>query len=262
MLKIPPIYAQGDNSWGRIMLGTSVFNMAGSGCYLTCLTMVGDAFGYNLTPGDYVNQANDKGMIDAGGETNGWRISEIFPTIQETKSDETDLTQTKDNTVKIADAIATIQQSLDRGAAVLFHVDLSPYNNINKGDHFVYCVSWNFGDPKIIDPFFGTLTTLSEKYGKPEKAIMGYRIFELKTNVPMSKHLNIDDNTFVSLVEGSGGFGRYDKVKDVLYVDDTAKLLAQWFGNTKGNVLAPRVSIGLKDWNLFTRKDLKNNNLN
>lgn len=245
------------------MLGQSVYNMAGSGCFVCSLTEAGDALtGATITPGDYANRANEKGMFDGAGFLNGWRIGEIFPGVQETASEQTDLKPRKDNFVKMPDALQDIQQAWDRGAAVVLQVDLSPNNGVNEGDHFVYALNWNYGDPKIIDPWFGTLTTLSEKYGKPEKAIYGYRIFELKDNVPMAKHLNLDDNTLVSLVEGSGGFGRYDKVKDILYVDDTAKLLAQWFGNTKGNVLAPRISIGLKEWNLFARKDLKNNPLN
>lgn len=263
MLKQPPIYPQGDPSWGRIMLGSSVFNMASSGCFVTALTMAGDALtGTTTTPGEYVNRANEKGMFDSAGLLNGWRIGEIFPGVQETASEQTDLKPSKDNFVKMSDALQAIQQAWDRGAAVVLQVDLSPNNGVNEGDHFIYALNWNYGDPKIIDPWFGTLTTLSEKYGKPEKAIYGYRIFELKDNVPMAKHLNLDDNTFVSLVEGSGGFGRYDKVKDILYVDDTAKLLAQWFAYTKGNMLAPRVSVGLKDWNSFKHYSLKGEILN
>lgn len=262
MLKIPPIFPQSDPSWGRIMLGASVYNMASSGCFVCALTEAGDALtGAMITPGDFVNKANEKGMFDIGGLLNGWRIGEIFPGVQETISEQTDLNPRKDNFVKMADALQAIQQAWDRGAAVVLQVDLSPNNNVNKGDHFVYCVSWNYGDPKIIDPFFGTLTTLSEKYGKPEKAIYGYRVFELKPSMP-TPHINLDDNTLVNLSDGSGGAGRYDKVKDILYIGEEGKITYQWIQRTKGNMFAPRLSINLKEWNKFKHYSLKHEPLN
>lgn len=236
------------------MLGSSPFNMSGSGCYIASISMACWALGKPITPGDLCDMASEKGLFDSQGNFSGWRITDIIPEIVQVASETTDLNGIKGNK-PVKDAIAEIQGLLE-SRAVILQVDLSPHNGVKQGDHFVYCTGWNYGNPTIFDPWFGKSTTLSENYGKPEEAIFGYRAFGLKE--PM-KPLNLDDNTLVQLAEGSGGFGLYANKK--LYIDDTAKILASWLVRCGGDTKGKTVAVKLKDWNAFNHFSLKNDKL-
>ena len=263
MLQIP-IYKQSDPSWGNLPLDSSNYNMAGSGCLVTSIAMSLWGFGHQITPGDLCEAFNaiPGGFSKDDGMMSEWLIN-LVPGLEDMEFDaieETDLDGSKDKRVKMSDAINAITTRLSEGKTVILHVDLSPHNNINDGDHFVLCYDWNGGDPKIHDPWFGTDTVLSEKYGKPTKSIYGYRMLNTKQqNMPQ---LNVAENTLIQLTDplSTGGFGLYANGK--LYIDEIGKILASWEVRNGGDTRGKTLAVNLKDWNNFSHVDLKNNPIN
>lgn len=77
--------------------------------------------------------------------------------------------------------------------------------------------------------------------------------FKLAKNNEITMPIKIENNTLIQLVEGEGRFGFY--LDGYIIVDELAKILAtDRMRNRDGRTR----SLTLKDWNAFTKKNLKN----
>lgn len=234
-------YKQSDPLWGSKHLGTSGLDMSGFGCYVTALAEGMRWQGINVTPGELCDMGNILGWFGPDGMLSAWRLNEIYPL---------QMVVSKQTKTPAEPPLDIIRDYLNKGYLVILQVDLSPNNHINEGDHFVYCYRIGQGnDLGIKDPFYGTDTVLSEHYGK---TIYGYRIFK-KIESAKKTPMNIQNNSFVRLTEGPGGFGWYNNGK--LYVDDLAKVIACYIAEKEG------VRVGASDWDSLIKVNLKNESL-
>lgn len=261
-------FSQRDSRWASKQLGNSPYTMGGYGCLVTAIADWLVASGIDTDPGRLCDAASALHMFGPDGMLSSWRLSEIFPGFQMIASEETDLEPGAGH-MPLATAIQNIKDAHAAGNGVILHLDLSPHNSVNEGDHFAREVDWNKDDPTFQDPWWGFDGTLSQAhdglpgeapfagYGSPEKAIYGYRIYTLNHAQPMS--LKLSENTKVFLAEANGGWGLYMNGK--LYIDDLAKIDSLWQlknapdGFFRGGHI---VGVTLKDWNAFPHVNLKN----
>ncbi len=268
------IPSQRDPKWSSKRLGTSPYTMGSSGCRVVSDCICLNYLGIQVDPGTLCDQYNAIGAFDADGNVASWRLHELYPQISpKVESNQTNIKGHKG--IDINQALTAIKILVDSGKPVIVQLDLSPHNGVNEGDHFGVFkpYGWNNNDPILDDPWWGLETTLASShpatandqafngYGRPKDAIYGYRVISLvnssQPDMP-TPHINLPDNCLSQLVEGHGGFGMYDATKDILYVDDTANIIASWLVRTKGKELDPRTTLTLKQWNQFNRYNLKN----
>jgi hypothetical protein len=72
-------YSQRNMDWSAVKLGSTVWTMGDSGCYVTTIAQILTLAGWNITPGDVVAKLNAIGGFNANGEAKWASVMQAFP---------------------------------------------------------------------------------------------------------------------------------------------------------------------------------------
>lgn len=141
MFQVQPL-SQQDPRWKNILLGNDKTSTIGTfGCLVTCLTMVGNAYGANETPASL----NDK-MKSAGGFQGGLVIPAVLPAV---------VSQVHFNRFQLCEnppaPLSDIEATLASGGQVIVEVDYSPAAGLQS--HWVILLGKSGNDYVIQDPW-------------------------------------------------------------------------------------------------------------
>lgn len=125
------------------------------------------------------------------------------------------------------------------------------YNPTGKTNHAV--LACNYDDKKIFDSFDPYIKELSS-WDDIYPVALKINFIEKTMEKP-----KLENNTLVQLVEGLGGFGMY--LDGVIYIDDTAKILASVLVRNNGKLEGKIKALTQEKWDLFDKKNLKGDNI-
>lgn len=148
-----PIYSQRDPRWADQKLGKSESTIGDFGCTVSAIGML-----FDKTP-----EAMNLWLKSNDGFTRDLVWWAKVPYFVERFYCE-----------KTVAPVERIREELRAGHAVLLAVHLGKDTNAYKVNHWVLCIDENF---TINDPWFGDRVLLADRYGNPEKAILGGAFF-------------------------------------------------------------------------------------
>lgn len=122
------------------------------------------------------------------------------------------------------------------------------YNPTGSHNHAVLMADYK--GHKILDTYRPEIKEL-ESWNDAYYWALKINIKEKTMNRP-----NIENNSLLQLVEGSGGFGMYLDGK--IYIDDVAKILASVIMRNNGKLDGKIKALTQEQWNMFEKRNLKN----
>jgi hypothetical protein len=178
-----PDYNQYDPKWKDKPLGSSLFKMGDSGCYVTTFASIlagsfkkKNASGQPLTPGDLCDMLNANNGFTAEGQMIWGILEKLFPDLLMYKACySTNAGYSNVSKVMVEKVIGDIKRSVALGIPIGIIVD-NLYND-KIPDHIVACFDApdNLADWMIMDPDSGRTMRFVDKYGSPMTGVMGFR---------------------------------------------------------------------------------------
>ena len=171
-----PTMSQRSHQWSRDALGSDPIDTIGSsGCALTAVTMVTNAYGYSTNPqllnrwltahGGYIE--NDLLLWrQAAAVTQGavrWQWLHVPGIVSQLRTDDQDIEDLPPQSL--------VEAQLDAGHLVVAEVRLY------GGMHFVVITGHSGHTLFINDPWFGDRTTLQARYGSYQQAVHSAQIY-------------------------------------------------------------------------------------
>ena len=171
-----PTMSQRSHQWSRDALGSDPVDTIGSsGCALTAVTMVSNAYGYATNPqllnrwltahGGYIQ--NDLLLWrQAAAVTQGavrWQWLHVPGMVSQLRTDDQDIEDLPSQSM--------VEAQLDAGRLVVAEVRLY------GGMHFVVITSHSGHTLFINDPWFGDRTTLQARYGAYASAVHSAQVY-------------------------------------------------------------------------------------
>jgi hypothetical protein len=171
-----PTMSQRSHLWSREALGSDPVDTIGSsGCALTAVTMVTNAYGYSTNPqllnrwltahGGYIQ--NDLLLWrQATAVTEGairWQWLHVPGMVSQLRTDDQDIEDLPPQSM--------VEAQLDAGHLVVAEVRLY------GGMHFVVITGHSGHTLLINDPWFGDRTTLQARYGSYQRAVHSAQIY-------------------------------------------------------------------------------------
>lgn len=166
--------SQHDSRWADFTLGQGPQTIGQFGCLLTCMTMMLNGFGQNLTPLELnqrllqlpAGQGFDGDIVFFAAPANAFanvKFEGNFKPFADTGATFATFE---------ANLLQKIDQQLAAGGAALAQVDRSPATayNPNVDQHWVVLITRTGDDYLVIDPLDGTQTSLMAKYGRQTNA--------------------------------------------------------------------------------------------
>src|SRR5579864_928817 len=174
-LSVPPI-SQRSPQWSRDALGSDPVDTIGSsGCALTAVTMVSNAFGFPIDPGSLNRWLTAHGGYiendlllwrQAAAASHGqirWEWLHVPGMVSQLKTDDQDIEDLPPQSL--------VESELDAGRLVVAEVRLS------GGMHFVVITGHRGHTLFINDPWYGDRTTLQARYGPYTKAVHSAQVY-------------------------------------------------------------------------------------
>ena len=171
-----PTFSQRSHQWSRDALGSDPVDTIGSsGCALTAVTMVSNAYGYATNPqllnrwltahGGYIQ--NDLLLWrQAAAVTQGavrWQWLHVPGMVSQLRTDDQDIEDLPSQSM--------VEAQLDAGRLVVAEVRLY------GGMHFVVITSHSAHTLFINDPWFGDRSTLQARYGAYASAVHSAQVY-------------------------------------------------------------------------------------
>lgn len=157
-----PVLSQRDPRWADMLINKTTSTVGSYGCTLTCLSMLFDKTSDEMNIWLAANRGYVNDLI--------WWVN--VPYFKKRFYCERTIAPVEE-----------IREELKAGHAILLAVHLGKDNPL-KPNHWVLCTDENF---TIHDPWFGDTVSLMERYGSPEKAILGGAYFDYPP--PVDSHV-------------------------------------------------------------------------
>ena len=171
-----PALSQRSPQWSRAALGSDPIDTIGSsGCALTAVSMVNNAFGYAIDPGSLNRWLTGHGGYiendlllwrEAAAVSQGavrWKWLHVPGMVSQLRTDDQDIEDLPPQSL--------VEAELDAGHLVVAEVRLY------GGMHFVV-LTGHRGDTLFInDPWFGDRTTLQARYGPYARAVHSAQVY-------------------------------------------------------------------------------------
>lgn len=172
-LPVVPL-SQNDLRWKNSLLGQSNRTIGEFGCFLTCVAMILNAYGENLTP----SEANNRFLqLPSGANGTGFNRDTLFFNAPVAAFDhirnDGNFKPFQNTGATFADfdpnLLDHLNQHLITGGLALLQVDKTPAAayNPNVDQHWVFVQVGNGNDYQIVDPLDGGVKSLVASYGQP-----------------------------------------------------------------------------------------------
>lgn len=171
-----PALSQRSPLWSRDRLGSdSIDTIGSSGCALTAVAMVSNAFGVSTNPGSLNHWLTQNGGYiekdlllwrQAAASSQGsvrWKWLHVPGIVSQLKTDDQDIEDLPPQSV--------VESELDAGHLVVAEVRLY------GGMHFVVITGHSGHTLYINDPWYGDRTTLQARYGQYGRAVHSAQVY-------------------------------------------------------------------------------------